>query len=139
MTSAQNHAIDAGVYCVPLITPDSMQLPIRMPRHRGTGRMLDILFGFALGAAAVYALERFVAARRSREVPEPVEDPFLLERVRTALGWTIADPGAVDLRVNGGTVILRGPATVEQIAEMVACASRVRGVLGVENRLSPTG
>jgi len=115
-----------------------MNLPIRLPREAGVPRRaLDILLGFALGAALAYALERALAARRSRQFEE--EDPLLLERVRAALGWTIADPDAVDLRVSGGTVILRGPATAEQIAEMVACASRVRGVRGVDNRLSPTG
>jgi osmotically-inducible protein OsmY len=117
-----------------------MNLPIRLPREAGVPRRaLDILLGFALGAALAFALVRALAARRSRQFEEPVEDPLLLERVRAALGWTIADPDAVDLRVSGGTVILRGPATAEQIAEMVACASRVRGVRAVDNRLSPAG
>jgi hypothetical protein len=34
--------------------------------------------------------------------------------------------------------VLRGPARGEQIAELVACASRVAGVQGVENYLSPS-
>jgi osmotically-inducible protein OsmY len=45
----------------------------------------------------------------------------------------------VDVRVRSGTVVLRGPARAEQIAELVACAARVRGVRAVENRLSLNG
>jgi osmotically-inducible protein OsmY len=111
-----------------------------MPRRpQAAGRMLDILLGFALGAACAYFLERGLAARRARGAEEPVDDQHLLGRVRLALAQTIADPQAVDVRVHDGTVVLKGPATGEQIVEMVACASRVRGVRQVENRLSPTG
>ena len=117
-----------------------MNLPIRMPRHRrGPGRTLDIVLGFALGAALVYFLDRGVPALRGRRAEELVDDRQLLGRVRLALAQTIADPEAVDVRVHDGTVVLKGPATEEQIAEMVVCAARVRGVRQVENRLSPTG
>jgi hypothetical protein len=112
-----------------------------MPRRpQAAGRMLDILLGFALGAALAYLLiERGLPALRARGAEEPVDDHHLLGRVRLALAQTIADPEAVDVRVHEGTVILKGPATEEQIVEMVACASRVRGVRQVENRLSPAG
>ena len=116
-----------------------MKITLRPPRiRRGTGRTQHILLGFALGAAFAYLLERGLAALRNRRAEEPIDDPDLLGRVRLALAQTIADPNAVDLRVHDGTVILKGPATEEQIAEMVACASRVRGVRQVENRLSPS-
>ena len=99
-----------------------------------------MLLGFALGAALVFVVERGLARTRAPRAPaEPVNDRVLRDRVRSALAHSIADPRAIDLRVHDGTVILKGPATGEQIAEMVACASRVRGVLRVDNRLSPTG
>jgi hypothetical protein len=101
--------------------------------------VFDMLLGLALGAALVYAFDRALPAWRARLREEPVDDPVLLGRVRLALAQTIADPEAVDVRVHEGTVILRGPATEEQIAEMIACAGRVRGVRRVENRLSPAG
>jgi len=112
-------------------------LPPRAPGFRA--RAYDLLLGFALGAAVVYLLDRALAARDRGERDDPVEDGALLGRVHLALAQTIADPRAVDVRVHDGTVVLRGPATGEQIAEMVACAHRVRGVRRVENRLSPTG
>lgn len=117
-----------------------MQLPIRMPRRRpAPGRPLDILLGFVLGAALALFLDHGLPALRRRGAEEPVDDRQLLGRVRLALARTIADPEAVDVRVHDGTVVLKGPATEEQIAEMVVCAARVRGVRQVENRLSPTG
>jgi osmotically-inducible protein OsmY len=101
--------------------------------------MLDVLFGLALGAALVLLLDQGRAHWSARNPGEPVDDRLLRERVRRALARTIADPRAIDLRVHDGTVILKGPATGEQIAEMTACASRVDGVRHVDNRLSPTG
>lgn len=118
-----------------------MRLRHRPPRTQGVSRTaFDLLLGFACGAAFVLFLERWLPRARAHRAPaELVDDRVLRERVRSALAHTIADPHAIDLRVHDGTVILKGPATGEQIAEMVACASRVRGVLRVDNRLSPTG
>ncbi len=116
-----------------------MELSFRPPRAFGVPtRAFDVLAGFVLGAALVYFVDRGLAhVRRRGAFEERVDDFVLRERVRNALARTIADPGAVDLRVHDGTVILKGPATGEQIAEMVACAARVRGVRFVDNRLSP--
>ncbi len=99
-----------------------------------------MLLGFALGAALVHFLDRrFARGARHDALVERVDDRVLRERVRNALAQTIADPRAIDLRVHRGTVILKGPATGAQIEEMVACAARVRGVVRVDSRLSPTG
>jgi hypothetical protein len=81
-----------------------------------------------------------MATIRQRIHPDDViEDAVLLERVRAALGHVVPDPHAVDIRVRCGTVILKGPARQEQIAELVACAQGVNGVREVENRLSLAG
>lgn len=78
-----------------------------------------------------------LATVRRRVHPEEiVEDAVLLERVRAALGHAAGDPHAIDIRVRCGTVVLKGPAREDQVAELVACARNVRGVLGVENHLS---
>ncbi|HSN19910.1 MAG TPA: BON domain-containing protein [Usitatibacter sp.] len=117
-----------------------MQSHFRPPRAPGIPqRAFDVLLGLVLGAVLAYLLDHAIAASRRREREEPVEDPLLLGRVRLALSQTIADPRAVEVRVHDGTVILKGPATGEQIAEMITCARRVRGVRRVENRLSPIG
>ena len=117
-----------------------MELRLRPQRTLGLPtRVLDVLAGVVLGATLVYLLDRGLAQAFRRTADEPVDDGVLRERVRNALAQTIADPRAIDLRVHDGTVILKGPATGEQIAEMIACASRVRGVRYVDNRLSPAG
>ncbi len=86
--------------------------------------------------AAHRARGTMASARRHLNPGELVEDRILLERVRAALGHVVGDPLAVDVRVRCGTVILKGPARQEQMEELVACATRVPGVLAVENRLS---
>ena len=68
---------------------------------------------------------------------EAVDDVVLVERVRSALGHTIANPHGIDVKAFDGRVVLRGPVTPEELAEIVACTSRVRGVREVDNRLSP--
>jgi hyperosmotically inducible periplasmic protein len=78
-----------------------------------------------------------VASVRHRLHPdERVEDGVLLERVRAALGHVVGDPHALEIRVKGGIVVLKGPARQEQMDELIACARNVRGVRDVENRLS---
>ena len=67
---------------------------------------------------------------------EGADDSALIERVRAAMGHVIPDPLAIEVRAHDGCVTLKGPARPEQIAELVACAERVRGVLQVDNRLS---
>ena len=67
---------------------------------------------------------------------EIVDDTVLSERVRAAMGHVISDPHAIEIRVNDGTVTLKGPALPDEIGEIVACAQRVRGVREVDNRLS---
>ena len=80
---------------------------------------------------AISRLQGSIAARA-----EPVDDTVLAERVRAAMGHVIADPHAIEVRVNEGCVTLKGPALQEEIGELVACTERVRGVRQVDNRLS---
>ena len=94
----------------------------------------------ALGAALAWfarpVVDRAVAAR----APEPpVDDDMLVERVRSALSRVVYGSDLIDVRAHSGRVVLRGPASPAQIAEMVACAQRVDGVSGVEKRLSVSG
>lgn len=86
-----------------------------------------------LGAGIMYLLVR---SRLAPAAAPPADDFGVVERVRAAIGNVIPDPHAIDVRVRDGCVTLRGPALPEQIGELVACAQRVRGVRGVDNRLS---
>jgi osmotically-inducible protein OsmY len=102
-------------------------------RSRASSRdALLAMAGAALGAALMYFLH---PATRRRAVAQPTDDT-LAERVRAALGRVVEDPGAIDVRVRDGLVILRGPAIAEQAGELVACAERVPGVRAVENRMA---
>jgi uncharacterized protein YwbE len=105
----------------------------------------------ALGAALMYFLDpasgrarrawiqqkRGRLARTRRE--DRVADAVLVELVRTALGRTIANPHGIEVKAFDGRVVLKGPVTPEELAEIVACTQRVRGVREVDNRLSPHG
>jgi hypothetical protein len=109
-------------------------------RKRSTARAvaadaLLVLGGAGLGAALLYFLHPATRPRPAAG-PPPVDDMALTERVRAALRRVVDDPGAVDVRVRDGCVILRGPVIPEEVGELVACAERVPGVRGVENRLS---
>jgi hypothetical protein len=92
----------------------------------------------ALVRETLHHVQGALATIRSRITPpEPVDDAVLIERVRAALGHVVRDATAIDVRVREGTVTLKGPVTQDEMAEIVACAERVRGVQQVDNRLSP--
>jgi osmotically-inducible protein OsmY len=77
------------------------------------------------------------AIRGVVDAEDAVDDVVLVERVKAALGRTIANPHGIDVKAFDGRVVLRGPVTPEELAEIVACTQRVRGVREVDNRLSP--
>jgi osmotically-inducible protein OsmY len=86
----------------------------------------------------VYFIDSRHARRRAwLPLEGPVDDAVLVERVRAALGRTIANPHGIEVKAFDGRVVLRGPVTPEELAEIVACTRRVRGVREVDNRLSP--
>ena len=62
-------------------------------------------------------------------------DWILEERVRSNLGRHAAHTRSIDIRANGGRIILSGPALREEADLIVKTASRTRGVHGVENQL----
>jgi osmotically-inducible protein OsmY len=102
-------------------------------------RVLQDATEAAVEAAAIRT--RAAVARVANKVAadDTAEDSVLVERVRAAVGKVIADVQAIEVRVRDGVVTLKGPATAEEIAELVACAGRVRGVKEVDNRLSLSG
>jgi hypothetical protein len=117
------------------------------PRGHSAAILLSCAVAAGLGAALMYFLDPDLGrARRAALQPggglspqgdDAVDDAVLVERVRMALGRTIADPNAIDVKAFEGRVVLKGPVTPEELAEIVACTERVRGVREVDNRLSP--
>lgn len=71
----------------------------------------------------------------SRLTQSPVSDATLLARVRSKLGRATAHPRAIDVIVEGGRVILRGPVLASEVASIVSVISKVSGVREVENLL----
>jgi uncharacterized membrane protein len=62
-------------------------------------------------------------------------DWILEERVRSNLGRLAGHARAIDVRADGGRIILSGPALREEAELIVKTANRTRGVHSVENRL----
>lgn len=76
-----------------------------------------------------------VAEAAARVQPEEVEESVLVERVRSSIGRVVANPGALDVSVEGGTVILAGRVLSDEVQDVVDTVRHVRGVERVENRL----
>lgn len=68
-------------------------------------------------------------------VPEPVPDEVLLERVKTRLGRIVSHPSAIDVRVAGGHVILRGDVLSNESQRLFATVRRMPGVREVIDEL----
>jgi uncharacterized membrane protein len=79
---------------------------------------------------------RGVAAETiSRLRGEEVPDEVLVERVRSRIGRAVSHPAAIEVSARGGTVTLSGPVLEREQDALLSCASSVRGVRAVENRL----
>lgn len=72
------------------------------------------------------------AALTEREV----EDRVLEERVRSAAGRTVSNPGSLLVSADGGRVTLSGEIPSKEVQELVRTARSVRGVHHVENQLT---
>src|ERR1051326_4677732 len=61
-------------------------------------------------------------------IPTPLPDEVLLERVRTRLGRLVSHPGAIEVRVADGHVILRGDILTEEAPRLLAALRVMSGV-----------
>jgi gas vesicle protein len=72
---------------------------------------------------------------RARLSDEAVSDGTMRERVRAALGRVASHPRAISVAVADGWATLSGDALDAEVAAIVRCVERVRGVKGVQNEL----
>lgn len=76
-----------------------------------------------------------VARAGSRLRGNGASDSVLAERLRSKLGRWVEHPGAIDVEVNEGRVVLRGHALASEVENLLTRAVRVKGIYAVENQL----
>jgi uncharacterized membrane protein len=75
-------------------------------------------------------------AERMRHSPSPDAPDAVIEgRVRSALGRTISHPGAIEVDVHGGCVVLRGPVFAHEADAVLRCVRSVPGAREVIDRM----
>jgi len=72
---------------------------------------------------------------RAELTEERVDDRVLEERVRSAIGRTVSNPGSIIVSADHGSVVLSGEVPSLEVQELVRTARSVRGVEHVENLL----
>lgn len=63
------------------------------------------------------------------------DDQILVERVRAALGRAVSHPGAIDVSVANGRVVLNGPVLAHEHDRLLHAIQAVRGVEEIEDKL----
>ena len=76
-----------------------------------------------------------MAGARSRLFEGDVDDRVLEQRVRSKFGYVVRNPSAIEARVDSGRVTLTGAVRADEVDQLIAEVSAVRGVSAVENRL----
>jgi len=66
---------------------------------------------------------------------ETMTDETLVARVRSAIGRTISNAGAIEVTTNQGRIMLYGPILENEVAALLAVVRSVSGVTDVGNRL----
>ena len=85
--------------------------------------------------SAVNHVRGVIARMRSRVKPEHVPDAVLAERVRARIGHLVPHAGSIEVTVRDGRVTLAGPAVGSDLDVLLTDVARVRGVVGIDNRL----
>lgn len=81
-------------------------------------------------------LRGVLAEGMARLSDQDAPDWLLEERVRAELGRATSHASAIEVQADGGKVILTGPILANEVDYLIRHVSRVRGVKGVENRLT---
>jgi hypothetical protein len=98
-----------------------------------TGRAIgSASAGVAKGTGGVFM--KAISPLRGKE---PVSDDVLIHRVRTKMGRVVSRPRALTVTANNGVVTIAGPVLRNEVDDLLACVSKVRGVSSVENLLDP--
>jgi BON domain len=77
-----------------------------------------------------------VAEGRAAFLEGNVDDEVLANRVRSKLGFIVRHPSSIEVEVNNGRVILRGPVLSDEVQQLIERVRSIRGVREVENLLT---
>lgn len=80
-------------------------------------------------------LQGLIARARSCVTSERVLDSVLAERVRARIGHLVPHAGSIDVTVKDGRVTLSGKAVAGDLDALLSDVARVRGVVGIDNKL----
>jgi uncharacterized membrane protein len=63
------------------------------------------------------------------------DDVVIADRVRAELGRLVSHPGAIEVQVQNGNVLLRGPVLTDEADQLIEGVKKVRGVSEVESQI----
>jgi hypothetical protein len=112
-------------------------------RRRALVRDKTVRWSRLTGRAVRTGLRRAEGTRRGmvatvhhlRSADEQVDDATLEARLRTCIGRHSSHPRAIEVTVADGCVTLSGKVLASEVREVLSCASEIRGVRAVDNRL----
>ncbi|TWI01741.1 BON domain-containing protein [Luteimonas cucumeris] len=108
-----------------------------MVRDKGTAAVHDIeRYGRAKSRRAADRMQGAVARTRAKLSRREVDDSRLHDRIRARLGRLIAHPGAVQVDVRHGHVVLRGSVPQADAESLTEALAAMQGVRGLDNELS---
>jgi len=130
-------AFTAGAVAMYYLDPTTGRRRRALARDQGVAAGHDVEdFARAKSKRAAHRVQGAVAKTRAKISPEPVGDEQLRERIRAKLGRVVEHPGAVEVKVHDGRVVLSGSATKAEIDELNQTVSSMPGVEDVVSRLS---
>lgn len=90
-----------------------------------------------MSTRATNRIRGMVAETRSRFSSEEVDDSILEQRIRSAMGRVVSNPGAIAVQCMGGSCTISGPVLESEMEHLVTCVSSVRGVHDLVSQLKP--
>lgn len=80
--------------------------------------------------------EGFAAQARHAFAESAADDGILGERVRTSLGRAVSHPGAIEIEVSDGHLVLKGDVLAREHPPLIDCVQGVRGLKSIEDQLA---
>ncbi|MDQ2701221.1 MAG: BON domain-containing protein [Pseudomonadota bacterium] len=129
--------VAAGAAVMYFMDPQTGRRRRALARDRSTGAARELEHSArTAGRDASNRVHGAMAEARSHMDNAPVDDDTLHDRIRAKLGHLMDRPSAVEVKVDGGHVVLSGDASDEEAAEVARYVAGMKGVSDVESRLS---